>query len=354
MLKKLSVQLIIAAGIGFVFSFIVLTIISQNFIRYYTTKEGAINQLYFNVTNLMIVTLPILTFIIVFLFLVNKKIKYIKYISKQVSKIANKELGLTLKVQGNDELAELCKNINSMSKQLKEKFDYERELENTKNELITNVSHDLRTPLTAIIGYLDILTHEKYKGKEEKEYLNSAYNLSIKLKKLIDELFEYTKLSSSDTSLELAETDIGPILTQILGEYAPVFETKRLGIITQISDTKLPVKIDIEKMIRVFDNILGNAEKYSTKPSDITVRAYKNEDNIIISVSNKGEDIKKNKLDKMFERFYRMDNSRSSKIEGSGLGLAISKKIVELHNGEIWAESDDDIVTIGIRLPIAE
>ncbi|MDW8799972.1 response regulator [Clostridium sp. A1-XYC3] len=317
-------------------------------------RANSITVLEYNIMALITFATGIAVFLIVFLLLVNNKIKYIKYISKQVNKIANEELGLSLKVRGNDELAELCKNINIMSKQLKEKFDYERELENTKNELITNVSHDLRTPLTAIIGYLDILTNEKYKAKEEKEYLNSAYNLSIKLKKLIDELFEYTKLSSSDISLELVEADVGSILTQILGEYAPVFETKGLGIITYISDTKLPVKIDIEKIIRVFDNVLGNAEKYSSKPSDIIVRAYRNEDNIIISVSNKGKDIKKDKLDKMFEKFYRMDNSRSSKIEGSGLGLAISKKIVELHNGHIRAESNEDIVTINIRLPIAK
>ncbi|MCT8977227.1 HAMP domain-containing histidine kinase [Clostridium sp. CX1] len=353
--RRISIQLILAFVIsvffGFLSVFVFAAFIAQPYIL---AKANSITILEYNIIALIIFAIGIAVFLIMFLLLVNNKIKYIKYISKQVSKIANEELGLSLKVRGNDELAELCKNINIMSKQLKEKFDYERELENTKNELITNVSHDLRTPLTAIIGYLDILTNEKYKAKEEKEYLNSAYNLSIKLKKLIDELFEYTKLSSSDIFLELVETDIGSILIQILGEYAPVFETKGLGIITYICDTKLPVKVDIEKIIRVFDNVLGNAEKYSNKPSDIIVRAYRNEDNIIISVSNKGKDIKKDKLDKMFEKFYRMDNSRSSKIEGSGLGLAISKKIVELHNGQIGAESNEDIVTINIRLPIAK
>lgn len=186
--------------------------------------------------------------------------------------ITHNELGSTLQVIGNDEFAELCMNINSMSIKLKEKFEHEREVENTKTELITNVSHDLRTPLTAIIGYLDILKIEKYKNKdEEREYLNSSYNLSLKLKRLIDELFEYTKLSNNNIVLELVEADISAILMQILRGYAPVIENKGLRVITHISDEKIYVKIDIEKMIRVFDNILSNSEKYSIKHSDIVV-----------------------------------------------------------------------------------
>lgn len=353
--RRISIQLILSFVISVFFAFLSVFMFAAFIVQpYIFARANSITVLEYNIMALIIFAIGIAVFLIMFLLLVNNKIKYIKYISKQVSKIANEELGLSLKVRGNDELAELCKSINSMSKQLKDKFEHEREIENTKNELITNVSHDLRTPLTAIIGYLDILTKEKYKSKEdEREYLNSTYKLSIKLKKLIDELFEYTRLSSSDISLELVETDISPILTQILGEYSPVFETKELGIIADISDTKLPVKIDVEKIIRAFDNILSNAEKYSVKPSDIIVKAYKNEDSAIISVSNKGEGIKKDKLNKVFEKFYRMDNSRSNRIEGSGLGLAISKRIVELHNGEVWAESDENMITISIRLPLS-
>jgi K+-sensing histidine kinase KdpD len=117
--------------------------------------------------------------------------------------VASQNLGETLEVRGKDELSELCMNINVMSKELKNKFEYERELERTKSELIPNISHDLRTPLTPIIAYLDILRNEKFRAKEEeKEYLNSSYNLFIKLKKLMDELFEYTKLSSNEVVLE--------------------------------------------------------------------------------------------------------------------------------------------------------
>lgn len=325
----------------------------SNFIAmpYILARANSIGVLEYSIIAVIIFAVGIIVFFVTFLLLVNNKIKYIKYISEQVGKIANEELGLSLKVRGNDELAELCKSINSMSKQLKDKFEYEREIENTKNELITNISHDLRTPLTAIIGYLDILKNEKYKSREdEREYITSTYNLSIKLKKLIDELFDYTKLSSSDIALELEEVDLSSILMQMLGEYTPVLEAKGLRIITDI-EKEIPAKIDIEKIVRVFDNILSNAEKYSIKPSEINVKAENKSGYAGISISNEGEHIEQDKLNKMFEKFYRVDISRSSYNEGTGLGLAISKKIVELHNGQIWAECDGNIITINVRLP---
>ncbi|GAA0742372.1 HAMP domain-containing sensor histidine kinase [Clostridium oceanicum] len=350
--SRLSIQLVIAVAISFFASLILMAAISQYVIVNYISKMKFLNPFYINMFNFILPTSSIVVFVIVFLVLVKKKINYIKYISKQVNKIANEELGATLKVKGNDEIAELCKSINFMSKELKDKFDRERELEDTKTELITNVSHDLRTPLTSIIGYLDILIKEKFNNKEEKkDYLNSTYNLSIKLKKLIDELFDYTKLSNSNISLDFQKVDLGDILIQMLGEYSPIAESKGLRVVTDISDEKLPVKIDIEKMIRVFDNILSNAEKYSLKPSDIVVKAEGKDDNIFISISNKGVHLEQNKLNKMFEKFYRVDVSRSNNIEGSGIGLAICKKIVDLHNGQIWAKSNKDVISINIRLP---
>lgn len=352
--RRISIKLILSVVISAFLAMISVYMFSA-FIAmpYIMMRVNSISVLEYNILAVMIFTIGIAVFLVIFLSLVNKKIKYIKYISEQINKIANEQLGSILKVQGDDELAELCKSINSMSLQLKNKFEHEREIENTKTELITNVSHDLRTPLTAIIGYLDILRNEKYKSKEEeKEYLTSTYNLSIKLKKLIDELFEYTKLCSSGIDLELEEVDLGSLLIQMLGEYTPVFEAKGLRIITDI-DEEISIKIDIEKIVRVFDNILSNAEKYSIKPSEIIVKAENKSDYAQISISNKGQHIGQDKLNKMFEKFYRVDISRSSNIEGSGLGLAISKKIVELHNGQIWAESEGNMVRIHIKLPIS-
>jgi signal transduction histidine kinase len=353
-IKSLKLKLLIEIVLSFILTVVYLYTLSWYLGPYFEKNRNNWNETLAYYMVLVYFISAIAVFVLCFLLMSNKHIKYIKYIARDVKLIANGHLGQTLMVKGKDELAELCININSMSKELKNKFEHERELENTKSELITNVSHDLRTPLTPIIAYLDILRNGKFSTEEEaKEYLNSSYNLSIKLKKLIDELFEYTKLSGKEVVLDFVEADICPILNQIIGEYAPMLESKGLRVVKYISDVDIPVKIDVEKMVRVFENILSNAEKYSTKPSDITIKVDNREDNVVISVSNKGEHLDQDILNRMFEKFYRVDISRSSNIEGSGLGLAISKKIVELHNGQIWADCHGDIITIFIKLSIS-
>ncbi|KGK86442.1 HAMP domain-containing sensor histidine kinase [Clostridium sp. HMP27] len=350
---SLKVKLLLEIVLSFILSLVYLFTLSLYVFGPYLEKnQNNLSNGFLFYFALVYLASGVGVFVLCFLLMSNRHIKYIKYITREVKLIAGGNLEKPLKIKGNDELAELCININTMSKELKNKFEYERELERTKAELITNVSHDLRTPLTPIIAYLDILKNEKFSTKEEeKEYLNSSYNLSIKLKKLIDELFEYTKLSSKEVALEFVDVDICPILNQIVGEYTPMLESKGLKVVTQITDAELPVKMDVEKMVRVFENILSNAEKYSSKPSDIIVKAGNKGNNVVISISNKGEYIDQDKLNRMFEKFYRVDISRSSNIEGSGLGLAISKKIVELHDGQIWAECDGNIITINVILP---
>jgi len=350
---SLKLKLLLETALSFILALMYLFTFSAYVIGpYYIKNQNNWNYTFVFYLSLLYLASAVGVFVLCFLLMSNRHIKYIKYIAGEVKLIAGGNLGKTLKIKGKDELAELCININTMSKELKNKFEYERDLERTKSELITNVSHDLRTPLTPIIAYLDILRNEKFSTKEEeKEYLNSSYNLSIKLKKLIDELFEYTKLSSKEVVLELVDVDICPILNQIVGEYAPMLESKGLRVVSQIADEELLVKVDVEKMVRVFDNIISNAEKYSIKPSEIIVKAEKKLDYVCISFSNKGEHIEQDKLNKMFDKFYRVDISRSSNIEGSGLGLAVSKKIVELHNGQICAECDGNIITINVILP---
>lgn len=151
-------------------------------------NEGNVNLFLSYITLSIAFIVPILIFIITFLLLVRKKVTYIKYISEQVNKITKVDLGLTLKVVGNDEIAELCENINYMSMEIKESFEHKRQIKNEKSEMITSISHDLRAPITTIMEYLYILKNKKYESKEEeKGYLSASYNLSIKLKKLISE-----------------------------------------------------------------------------------------------------------------------------------------------------------------------
>ena len=186
--------------------------------------------------------------------------------------IANGKLGLTIEMKGNDELSRLAENVNSMSTELANKFEYERQLEMAKNELITNISHDLRSPLTSIIGYLDLLRKGKYSNQNQLiEYLDTSYSKSKKLESLINELFEYTRLSSPDVKLNMNEADLAGLLEQLIGEYVPIFEKEKLTVVKAIPEDTILAAIDVEKMVRVYENLFMNAIKYSVKPSKLSI-----------------------------------------------------------------------------------
>lgn len=204
--------------------------------------------------------------------MVRRKILYLKMITESVNDIANGKLGMTIEIKGNDEITKLVNNINLMSIELGNKFEYERQLEKAKNELITNVSHDLRSPLTSIIGYLDLLRKGQYSDKEQlHDYLETTHSKSKRLGVLIDELFEYTRLTSPDVKLNFSKIDLASLLEQMIGEYIPIFENEKLSIEKSISEEEIIVEIDVEKMVRVYENLFMNAIKYSIKPSELQV-----------------------------------------------------------------------------------
>lgn len=169
---------------------------------------------------------------------------------------------------------------------------------------------------------------------------------------MLDELFEYTKLSLSDVELHFQEVNLGGVLYQLVGEYTPIFENSGLDVKVKIPDDPVFISVDIEKIIRVLDNLFSNAEKYSHECGHIEVTLHSTREQVIISVSNTTDHIEAKELKNLFNRFYRMDKARSSKVAGSGIGLSIAKRIVELHEGDIWAESDNNKVKMHIALPL--
>ncbi|RJS60021.1 two-component sensor histidine kinase [Bacillus sp. PK3_68] len=218
--------------------------------------------------------------------------------------------------------------------------------------MITNVSHDLRTPLTSIIGYLDLLKKEQYVSKAQfQEYVETIYSKSQRLKHLIDELFEYTHLSSPDVTLNLNEVDLSGLLEQVVGEYMPIFEKEQLSVQKSITEENIPILMDIEKMVRVYDNLFMNAIKYSRKPSELLISLELKADKAILKVSNKVENLPVNEANKLFERFFRGDKARKDN-QGTGLGLAISKRIVELHHGIIRAEYREGWLSFIVEQPV--
>ncbi|GAB6513550.1 HAMP domain-containing sensor histidine kinase [Bacillus cereus] len=339
--NKIIIKLLGAVAIGFFISFGLTILIVQYVIDPFFIKHEDFGMFEVRLAMLFLFTFAILNFIVIFLLLVRKKIVYLKLISENVNDIANGKLGLTIGIKGKDELTQLAQNINYMSKELENTFEQERQLERTKNELITNVSHDLRTPLTSIIGYIDLLKRGQYNSNIQlQEYLETTYSKSQRLKYLIDELFEYTRLSGIDAKLNLNEVDLSGLLEQIVGEYIPIFEKESLIVQRSIAEETIPIFIDVEKMVRVYENLFMNAIKYSMKPSELSICLELIGNKAILKVSNKVERPPVSDPNKLFERFFRGDKARKGD-QGNGLGLAISKRIVELHHGNIHAEYKD-------------
>ncbi|MFD6511436.1 histidine kinase dimerization/phospho-acceptor domain-containing protein [Bacillus sp. NPDC060175] len=350
--NKIIIKLLGAVAVSFFISFSFTILILLYVIDPLFKKHEEFGMFEFNLALLFLFAFAIFNFIIIFLILVRKKIVYLKLISDNVNDIANGKLGLTIGIKGKDELTQLAQNINYMSKELENTFEQERQLERTKNELITNVSHDLRTPLTSIIGYIDLLKRGQYNSKTQlQEYLETTYSKSQRLKYLIDELFEYTRLSGIDAKLNLNEVDLSSLLEQIVGEYIPIFEKESLIVQKSITQETIPIFIDVEKMVRVYENLFMNAIKYSIKPSELSVCLELMDNKAILKVSNKVEKPPVSDPNKLFERFFRGDKARKND-QGNGLGLAISKRIVELHNGNIHAEYKDGWMSFIVEHPI--
>ena len=322
------------------------------YLIYYKTPTPYIYYDYYTDTNsFLALMLSVIVFISIFIIITNKKMKYIQEIASGVRIISSGDLSYRVQEKGKDEIKNLAENINNMAAEIQSRIEAERRAEKTKSELITNVSHDLRTPLTSVMGYIGLIKDGKYEDEDMmKEYLNIAFNKSNQLKELIEDLFEYTKLNNQGIVLEKNKVNIVEFLSQIIEEYIPVFEENQIEVVKKFIDEKSVVEIDAGKMVRVFENLFSNAIKYSFKPGEVVVSTYEDNGYVNIVIKNKGESIPKEKVERLFDRFYRVDEARNSNTKGSGLGLAISKNIVELHKGKIWAECLGNDVSFFIKL----
>jgi signal transduction histidine kinase len=312
---------------------------------FFETKLGIFLE--YNILYI-IYTIIVVFFSIVFSSLTKQKVKYIQYISKEIKIIEKEGVGRKAKVIGNDEIAELCISINHMSEQLLEKEIREKQIEIKKNELITNVSHDLRSPLTSIIGYVKLLKSEGIRNTEKfNEYIDVVDRRLHGLNIMIDELFELTKLNGTDVKLNLEEVDIISLLNHLSSENAILFQQKGLELKTTISNVKYFMMLDTEKVVRALQNLFDNASKYAKENTVVTMSVFVDCNRIKISMTNAVKEKSKIQIENLFERFYKGDVSRNDE-ESSGLGLAIVKRIVELHGGDIVVDIDNDQITFAI------
>lgn len=296
-----------------------------------------------------------IVFILLFFWITKRKMNYIGELASGIREISKGNLHYRVSAKSRDELGSLAESINRMAGELQQTLEEERRAEATKNELITNVSHDLRTPLTLIMGYLRLLKDHNYESQSQADsYINIAYGKSEKLKSLIDDLFEYTKLSNKGDTLRLDTVCLNELLEQLIEEMIGYAEENDLSLVRIFPPEKLRVQVDADKMIRVFDNLLTNAVKYSRKPGTVRVFLLREGEYATVRISNNGPTLSQQEVDRLFDRFYRIDTARSSENGGSGLGLAIAKSIIDYHGGEIWAESEGDEIRFWVRLKLAE
>ena len=300
---------------------------------------------------LFAISVGITVFISLLILLLRRKVKYIEEIGDGILEISKGNLDFQISKKGQDELGLLAENINLMSEQLKNQIEEERKAERLKNELITNVSHDLKTPLTSIIGYLRLVKDKKYETFDQmKEYLDTAYKKSEKLKLLIQDLFEYTKLANGDVQINKSKINLVELIEQVIGELSLMAKENHSTFSKVYPKNEVVVEVDSDKIVRAIENILVNAIKYSYRPGEIKIQITQRDWLTVVMVENCGDTIHKEDLSHLFDRFFRVEKSRTSDIGGSGLGLSIAKSIVKLHNGEIWAESENNRIRIFVAL----
>lgn len=286
------------------------------------------------------VLIGIAIFTISFLLLQEKSMRYIGEISSAMQNISEGDLNTVVDVVGDDEFSTMAMNLNKMVEDIKVLIDKERESERTKNELVTNVAHDLRTPLTSIIGYLELLSGDTPMTPEmQKKYINIAYIKAKRLEKLIEDLFGFTKLNCGKIAMNVGSVDVVKLLSQLMEEFYPSFVDRNLSYELESNVPAKVIKADGNLLARVFDNLINNAIKYGADGKRILVTVDATDEVVTVCVINYGYVIPEDELPMIFDKFYRVEQSRSTDTGGTGLGLAIAKNIVEMHGGSIEVES---------------
>ena len=226
-----------------------------------------------------------------------------------------------------------------------------QEAEQRKNDLVVYLAHDLKTPLTSVIGYLTLLRDEPQLSPELRaRYTGIALDKAERLEDLINEFFDITRFNLTHLELEKQPTDLTRMLQQVVSEFGPMLAEADLTCRLDLPG-KLMCPCDGEKLSRVFDNLLRNASHYSLPGTEVRIAGHSDGDTITLTFTNAGKTIPQEKLDRIFDQFFRLDSSRATRTGGAGLGLAIAREIVELHGGTIRAESADNTVTFTVCLP---
>ncbi|GGF91376.1 sensor histidine kinase [Paenibacillus aceti] len=282
---------------------------------------------------------------------------FLRYVTKPLCDV-EQSMGMLLidnseEIHLSRELTAITQRLNAMKQTLERRKLEAQSAEQRKNELVMYLAHDIRTPLTSVIGYLNLLEEvENMPPEQRKKYTHIALDKAYRLEKMINEFFEITRYNLQQINIEKADIDLYYMLVQLTDELLPIL-SRRGNTAVLHAEEELMLYGDAEKLGRVFTNVLKNATAYSYPDTEIQITAQKSGSNTVtITFQNKGDTIPPEKCDAIFGKFYRLDEARTSNTGGAGLGLAIAKEIIILHGGSITVESREHITSFIITLPL--
>jgi two-component system sensor histidine kinase VanS len=309
------------------------------------------NLYYYFISNKLFVIFVILLLVVLFVsfFVIRKSGKYFVDIIDNIDGILkNPEKDVLLP----NVLSLLEGKLNQIRLDIISSKNSEKEAILKKNDLIMYMAHDLKTPLTSVIGYLTLLNEEKNISKSLRDkYSKIALDKALRVEDLTNQFFEITRYNLSEVPLSKSNINLSILLNQLVDECYPMMESKGLKFNISVNEDII-IKGDGDKLARAFENLIRNAINYGFEGSVVDIFVESKDDSVVLIFRNKGERIPQYKLDRIFDKFYRCDESRSSQAGGAGLGLAISKDIINLHGGNISVSSDDEFITFTVSLPL--
>jgi len=292
-------------------------------------------------------------FVAFFFLLSHGTIRRIEQLNRAVHRIARGELDVTIPVRTDDELGHLARNLEVMTQQLQRSMDEERRAQQARHELITSVSHDLRTPLTSVLGYLSLIERDRYRDEVElRHYTDLAYAKAQQLQRLVEQLFELTRTSHGGLRLSVVPVNLGELLEQLAEEFVPALEAAGMHYRLTLPEERVTAAVDPDLMVRVLENLVTNAIRYGREGRQVDLALFRDGGHVVVQVANYGEPIPERDLPYLFESFYRVEKSRSHETGGAGLGLAIARNIVLLHGGCITAFNEAGRTVFEVRLPV--
>ena len=279
----------------------------------------------------------------------------LEQIKSILKKTSADNLTKPVNIKVNPSLQGIIDSFNQMISNMNRRAEEQKQSEESKDELISNVSHDIRTPLTSVIGYLGLIESKNYNDLGQiLKYTHIAYKKSLEMQNLVNSLFEYANVQHATSRLNMTKFDMAQMLDQLSADFELEANKRGMEIIVNSKPDKIMMKGDTEKLGRVFNNLIMNALKYGKGATHIWLTAEKKSKEIVITVANNGQPIPEESLKHVFDRFYRVEDSRSKKTGGTGLGLAIAQSMVQLHGGTIAVTSDKNKTSFISHFPISE